>query len=129
MNSESLQRPPKGDCCSEPASKSRDDRALPACQRVSASDRRGRRKLHALRPRDQPAPLRRKTDALKSAAKEIGAWQKLNLKVIGPRMEAKLNDVLITVSDAIEPAAGHLGLLGKTGQLEWKNVTIRVHPD
>lgn len=76
-----------------------------------------------------PPRFERKTDALKATAKEPGAWRKLKLKAVGTHMEATLDGVLITVSDAIEPNPGHLGLVGKTGQLEWRNLTIVVHPD
>jgi len=76
-----------------------------------------------------PPRFERKTDALREAVKEVGAWQKLNLRVIEARMEAKLNDVLVVSSDALEPAAGHLGLIGKTGRVEWRGLTIRAHPD
>ncbi|APW59818.1 3-keto-disaccharide hydrolase [Paludisphaera borealis] len=76
-----------------------------------------------------PPRFERKTDALKAAAKELGTWRKLKIKVVGAHLEARLDDVLITTSDAIEQNPGHLGLIGKTGQLEWRNMTILVHPD
>lgn len=76
-----------------------------------------------------PPRFERKLDALRGAAKEAGAWQRLNLKVVDARMEARLNDVLAVSSDAIEPEAGHLGLIGKTGRLEWRDLKIRVQPD
>ena len=76
-----------------------------------------------------PPKFERKTDALKATAKEPGVWRKLKLNVAGAHMEARLDDVLITTSDAIEPAPGHLGLVGKSGQLEWRNMTILVLPD
>ena len=76
-----------------------------------------------------PPRFERKTDALKSAAKPLRTWRKLKLKVVGSRLEARLDDVLITTSDAIDPGPGHLGLLGKTGQIEWRDIAIVVHPD
>lgn len=76
-----------------------------------------------------PPRFERKTDALREAAKEVGVWQKLNLKVIDARVEARLNGVLAVTADAIEPAAGHLGLIGRTGRLEWRGLTVRAHPD
>lgn len=76
-----------------------------------------------------PPRFERKTDAIREAAKGVGDWQKLNLKVVDARMEAKLNDVPVVSSEAIEPLAGHLGLIGKTGRIEWRKLTIRVHPD
>lgn len=76
-----------------------------------------------------PPRFERKPDAQREAAVETGAWQKLNLKVVNTRMEARLNDVLVVESDAIEPTAGHLGLVGKTGRVEWRAPTIRVYED
>lgn len=76
-----------------------------------------------------PPRFERKTEAIREAAQGVGDWQKLSLKVIDARMEAKLNGSLVVSSDAIEPVAGHLGLIGKTGRVDWRNMTIRVHPD
>ncbi len=76
-----------------------------------------------------PPRFERRLDALREAAQETGAWRKLSLKVVDTRMEARLNDVLVVTSDAIEPATGHLGLIGKTGRLDWRRLTIRVYPD
>ena len=76
-----------------------------------------------------PPKFERKTDALKATAKEPGSWRKLTLRVGGTHMEARLDGTLITTSDAIEPAPGHLGLVGKAGQLEWRNMTVLVLPD
>lgn len=76
-----------------------------------------------------PPKFERKTDALRATAKEPGAWRKLKLNAAGAHMEARLDDALITTTDAIEPGPGHLGLVGKAGQLEWRNMTILVLPD
>jgi hypothetical protein len=76
-----------------------------------------------------PPRFERKVDALNSAAKPPGEWRKLALKVAGPRVEIRLNDVLVTTADDVEPAGGHLGLYDKVGDYEWKNLTIRVQPD
>ncbi len=76
-----------------------------------------------------PPKFERKTDALKATAKESGAWRKLKLSVVGTHLEARLDGEPITISDAIEPAPGHLGLVGKAGQLEWRHMTILVLPD
>jgi hypothetical protein len=76
-----------------------------------------------------PPRFERRTDALNAAAKEVGAWRTLKLKVVGPHLEAKLDDVLITTSDAIEPNTGHIGLVAKLGRLEWRKLTILVQPD
>lgn len=76
-----------------------------------------------------PPRFERKTEAIREASQGIGDWRKLNLRVIDARMEARLNGVLVVSSDAIEPVAGHLGLIGKAGRVEWRGLTIRVHDD
>jgi hypothetical protein len=76
-----------------------------------------------------PPRFERRADALNSAAKPPGEWQKLALKAAGAHVEVRLNGVLVTTADDVEPAAGHLGLYDKAGDYEWKNLTIRVQPD
>jgi hypothetical protein len=76
-----------------------------------------------------PPRFERKTDALKSATKEAGQWQKVRLKVVGSRAEVTLNDVIVTTSDAIQSAEGHLGLQGEHGHLEWRALKIREFPE
>lgn len=76
-----------------------------------------------------PPRFERRPDALASAAKPPGEWQKLALKAVGPRVEVRLNDVLVTTADDVDPAGGHLGLYEKAGESEWKGLAIRVLPD
>lgn len=76
-----------------------------------------------------PPKFERKTDALKATAKEFGAWRKLKLNVVGTHLEARLDDALVTISDEIEPAPGHFGLVAKAGQFDWRNMTVLVLPD
>ena len=76
-----------------------------------------------------PPRFERAIDALNSTAKPAGEWRKLALKTAGPRVEIRLDGVLITTADDLDPAGGHLGLYDKTGDYEWKNPTIRVQPD
>jgi hypothetical protein len=72
-----------------------------------------------------PPRFERRTEALKSAAKEVKEWQKIRLKVIGPHAEAGLNGVVITTSDAIQVPEGYIGLQGENGRFEWRNLKIR----
>jgi hypothetical protein len=72
-----------------------------------------------------PPRFERKTDALKSAAKDAKPWQKIRLKVVGSRAEAALNDVIVTTTEAIQVAEGHIGLQGENGHFEWRDLKIR----
>ena len=55
-------------------------------------------------------------------------WQKIRLKVVGSRAEVALNDVVVTTSQAIQAAEGHIGLQGENGQIEWRALKIREFP-
>jgi Domain of Unknown Function (DUF1080) len=72
-----------------------------------------------------PPRFERKTDALKSAAKDAKLWQKIRLKVVGSRAEVAFNDVVVTTSDAIQVPEGHIGLQGENGHVEWRALKIR----
>lgn len=76
-----------------------------------------------------PPRFERKSEALKAASKPLGAWQSLSLKANGANVEVALNDVLVTLSDGIDPEGGFLGLYDAAGDFEWKNLTIQVQPD
>ena len=76
-----------------------------------------------------PPRFERKAEAIKSASREPGAWQKLKLKAEGAHVEVHLNDVAVLTADGVEPAGGFLGLYAKAGEMEWKNLTIRIQPD
>jgi Domain of Unknown Function (DUF1080) len=72
-----------------------------------------------------PPRFERKTDALRSASKDAKQWQKIRLKVVGTRAEVALNDVVVTTSEAIQVAEGHIGLQGENGHIEWRALRIR----
>jgi hypothetical protein len=72
-----------------------------------------------------PARYHRETTALKAAMKGPGQWQKITLKVVGPRAEASLNGAPITTSDAINLPEGYIGLQGENGQFEWRDLKIK----
>jgi hypothetical protein len=72
-----------------------------------------------------PPRFERNAEALKAALKDVRAWQKIRLKVVGPRAEVALNDVVITTSDAIQVAEGYIGLQGENGHIEWRALEIR----
>lgn len=75
-----------------------------------------------------PPRFERRPDALKTATKDASQWQKLRLKVVGSHAEIVLNDVVVTTSDAIQVAEGHIGLQGENGRFEWRNLKIREFP-
>jgi hypothetical protein len=72
-----------------------------------------------------PPRFERKADALKSAARDPKQWQAIRLKVVGARAEVALNEVVITVSEAIQAPAGHIGLQGENGHVEWRALKVR----
>jgi hypothetical protein len=72
-----------------------------------------------------PPRFERKADALKSATKDAKQWQKIRLKVVGSRAEVAVNDVVVTTSDAIQVSAGHIGIQGENGHIEWRALKIR----
>jgi hypothetical protein len=72
-----------------------------------------------------PPRFNRDTEALRSATKEARPSQKVRLKVIGPRTEVAINDVVATTSDAIQVPEGHVGLQGENGHIEWRELKIR----
>jgi Domain of Unknown Function (DUF1080) len=75
-----------------------------------------------------PPRFERKADALKSASKDAKQWQRIRLKVVGSRAEVALNDVVVTTSEAIQVAEGHIGLQGENGHIEWRALKIREFP-
>ncbi len=60
--------------------------------------------------------------------KDANHWQKIRLKVVGCHAEIALNDVVVTTSEAIQVAEGHLGLQGENGRFEWRDLKIREFP-
>ena len=75
-----------------------------------------------------PPRFERKADALKAAIRDPRNWQKIRLKVVGPRAEVAVNDVVVTISEAIRSPEGHIGLQGETGHFEWRGLKIREFP-
>jgi hypothetical protein len=74
------------------------------------------------------AKVREKKDAklLKQVMKPAGQWQSYGITVRGGRVEVKLNGHLITVADGLTERAGYIGPQGEGGQLEFKNIRIKV---
>jgi hypothetical protein len=75
-----------------------------------------------------PPRFDRSAEALKSARGDPKLWQSIRLKVVGTRAEVALNDVVLTTSEAIQSAEGHIGLQGEGGHIEWRALSIREFP-
>jgi hypothetical protein len=59
------------------------------------------------------------------ATKDAKPWNRIRLKVVGSCVEAALNGVVVTTSEAIQVAEGHFGLQGEEGHFEWRDLKIR----
>jgi hypothetical protein len=55
-----------------------------------------------------------------------GAWQVLELSVVGDEVRATLNGEVLMHASGVEPGAGYIGLQGETGALEFREIAIRV---
>ena len=75
-----------------------------------------------------PPRFERKAEALKSAIRDPKGWQRIRLKVVGPHAEVAVNDVVVTISEAIKAPEGHIGLQGENGHFEWRELRIREFP-
>jgi len=61
--------------------------------------------------------------------KAPGQWQSFEIACQGKRCEVKFNGRLVTKSGSLEPRSGYLGLQGEGGQLEFRNLRIKVLDD
>lgn len=75
-----------------------------------------------------PPTSDRRSAELKQAMKGMGEWQQIRLSVLNTRVEAWLNGVSVTVSDAIVLPEGHLGLQAEHGHFEWRGLKIKELP-
>ncbi|SIO62888.1 protein of unknown function [Singulisphaera sp. GP187] len=75
-----------------------------------------------------PPTSDRHSAELKQAMKGAGEWQQIRLKVVGTRVEASLNGVPVTASDAIALPEGHIGLQAEHGHFEWRSLKIKELP-
>ena len=65
-------------------------------------------------------------DLMRKVRKTGGEWQSYAITLKGDHAEVKLNDALITIADGLTVQPGHIGLQGEAGQLEFKNLRIKV---
>jgi hypothetical protein len=63
--------------------------------------------------------------AARQAAKETGIWQVLEIDLAGERLIARLNGIEVLRAGNVQPSAGHIGVQGETGALEYRSIQIR----
>lgn len=68
---------------------------------------------------------KRDADLMRKVRKAAGEWQSYAIIVKGEEIEVRLNGALITSGAGLTVRAGHIGLQGEGGQLEFKNLRIR----
>ncbi len=66
--------------------------------------------------------------ATKTLKGELGEWNSYEVTCNGEKCEVKLNDVLVTTSDAFKIPTGHIGFQGEGGLLEFRKVRIKELP-
>lgn len=54
-----------------------------------------------------------------------GEWQRLEIEVVGGEVRARVNGTEVLVAGGIGNAAGHIGLQGETGALEFRSLRVR----
>jgi hypothetical protein len=69
---------------------------------------------------------KRDTAKLKEVRKKTEEWQTYAITVKGDAIEIKLNGQTVTTANSLSVQPGHIGLQGEGGQLEFKNVRIKV---
>lgn len=58
-----------------------------------------------------------------------GEWNEYEIKLIGPKLEVRLNGQLVTTADSLTNlAAGYIGLQGEGGFHEYRNIRIKALP-
>jgi hypothetical protein len=60
------------------------------------------------------------------ALKPVGEWNEYDIKIVGPRMEVRLNGELVSTSDSADTLKrGYLGLQGENGSHEYRNFRLK----
>ena len=58
--------------------------------------------------------------------KPVGEWNAYEIKLVGPKVEVRLNGELVTTSDSLTKLTrGYLGLQGESGFHEYRNIRIK----
>ncbi len=69
--------------------------------------------------------VKRDVPKTRQVRKKTGEWQSYVITAQGDRFEIKLNGETITTGTGLVVQAGHIGLQGEGGQLEFKNIRIK----
>ena len=65
-------------------------------------------------------------ELVQKVLKPVGEWNAYDIKIVGSRIEVRLNDELVTTSDsATSLKRGYLGLQGEDGAHEYRNIRIK----
>ncbi len=65
-------------------------------------------------------------ELVQKVLKPDGEWNEYDIKIVGSRIEVRLNDELVTTSDsATTLKRGYLGLQGEDGAHEYRNIRIK----
>ena len=75
--------------------------------------------------------MRRKTHDLnvelaQKVLKPVGQWNDYDIKIVGPRIEVRLNGELVSTSDSADQLKrGYLGFQAEDGFHEYRNIRIK----
>ncbi|MGI6419083.1 MAG: 3-keto-disaccharide hydrolase [Thermoguttaceae bacterium] len=65
-------------------------------------------------------------ELVQKVLKPVGEWNEYDIKIVGSRIEVRLNDELVSTSDsATTLKRGYLGLQGEDGAHEYRNFRIK----
>ena len=60
------------------------------------------------------------------ALKPVGEWNEYEIKIVGPRIEVRLNGELVSTSSSVNMLKrGYLGLQGENGAHEYRNLRLK----
>jgi TonB family protein len=63
-------------------------------------------------------------DVVQTAARPLGEWQRLEVACDGSLLQVSLNGTPVAKADGVLPAAGVVGLAGRSGRLELRNLRV-----
>jgi len=67
-----------------------------------------------------------KVELVQKTLKPVGEWNEYDIKLVGSKIEVRLNGELVSTSDSMSALTrGYLGLQGESGFHEYRNLRIR----
>ena len=67
-----------------------------------------------------------KVELVQKTLKPVGEWNEYDIKLVGSKIEVRLNGELVSTSDSMNALTrGYLGLQGESGFHEYRNLRIR----